>query len=385
VNVRDRPAQRARIAVDVGLGTVFAVTLAGAAVAIATTWGGEYWQFGCAVGALVCAIAALRRRHRAWAAVAGLAVAGVAILVARLADLPAEPGPAMALALSVLVGSAVRALPPRTASVVAAGGFAVVVGSGMAALPAPTVPAVAVLNLTGWLAALAVGLFLRLLVARRWAIAENVRRDERLDLARELHDVVAHHITGIVVQAQAAQLVARKHPDQLDGSLAGIEAAGSDALAAMRRVVGLLRDTADGAPATPPGPEQLSELVRRFVGHGPDVRLHLPGDPGAAVWPPEVTSTVYRVVQESLTNISRHARHARSVTVGISQGPDDAVTVEVTDDAAPSSARTLRRGYGLVGMRERVEALGGTLHAGPREAGGWSVRATMPVPAGDGQ
>ncbi|MEQ7127983.1 histidine kinase [Actinopolymorpha sp. B11F2] len=385
MNVRDRQAQRARIAADVGLGAVFAVALVGAAVAVATTWGGGYWQFGCAAGAVVCVTALLRRRHRTWAAVAGLAVAGVAILVARLAELPAEPGPAMALALSVLVGSAVRALPARVAGVVAAGGFAVVAGSGVAALPAPGVPAVTVLNLTAWLAALAVALLLRRIAARRRAIAENVRRDERLDLARELHDVVAHHITGIVVQAQAAQLVARKHPDRLDGSLAGIEAAGSDALAAMRRVVGLLRDTDDVAPAMSPGLEQLSDLVRRFGGHGPDVRLHLPDDDDddAAAWPPEVTSTVYRVVQESLTNISRHARHAHAVTVGISQDRD-AVTVEVTDDAAPASARrNLRRGYGLVGMRERVEALGGALHAGPQEAGGWSVRATMPIPAGE--
>ncbi|GAA4228916.1 signal transduction histidine kinase [Streptosporangium album] len=206
-----------------------------------------------------------------------------------------------------------------------------------------------------------------------------MRRDERLKLARELHDVVAHHITSIVLQAQAAQLVARKHPEKVEGSLAGIEATGSDALAATRRVVGLLRDADDAVPAMP-GPEQLSELVKRFHGHGPAVRLRLPAD--GSVWPPEVTSTVYRVVQESLTNISRHAPHARSVTVSVAQDRES-VTVEVVDDAPPVPARYHhhRGGYGLVGMRERLEALGGTLCAGPRRGAGWPVLATLPVPA----
>jgi signal transduction histidine kinase len=94
-----------------------------------------------------------------------------------------------------------------------------------------------------------------------------------------------------------------------------------------------------------------------------------------------VSSTVYRVVQESLTNISRHAPHARSVTVSVAR-ERDAVTVEVADDAPPVPARhTHRGGYGLVGMRERVEALGGLLSAGPRNGTGWSVLATLPVPA----
>ncbi|MEZ0073262.1 sensor histidine kinase [Planotetraspora sp. GP83] len=380
MNVPDRPPGRARVAADAALGAVFAAALAVWAAAIADSWGGGYWRFDCAAGAVVCLIALVRRRDRLRAAVAGLAVAAAAILVARFAQLPGEPGPAMALALSVLVGSAIRALPVLPAGAVAAGGFAVAAGSLAAHKTSPGVPAVIVLNGTGWLAAVAIGLGLRLLDARRRAIAEKVRRDERLELARELHDVVAHHITGIVVQAQAGRLVARKHPEKVEGSLAGIEAAGSDALAAMRRVVGLLRDADDAAPATP-GPEQLSELVRRFDGHGPAVRLRLPD--GESVWPPEVTSTVYRVVQESLTNIARHAPQARSVTVSVAQDRQ-AVTVEVVDDAPPVAARHHHRGgYGLAGMRERVEALGGTLCAGPRLEAGWSVVATLPVPAGE--
>ncbi|GII34127.1 sensor histidine kinase [Planotetraspora mira] len=374
MNVRERLAG---IAVDAGLGVVFAAVLAVTAVGIADSWGGGYWQFDCAAGAVVCVIALVRRRDRAWAAIAGLAVAAVAILATRFVHLPAEPGPAMTLALSVLVGSAIRWLPVPSAGAIASAGFAVVAGTWLAT-PPDSSGAVPRLNGAGWLAALAIGLFLRQLDNRRRAVAEKVRRDERLQLARELHDVVAHHITGIVVQAQAARLVTRKHPERFEGSLADIEAAGSDALAAMRRVVGLLRDTDDAAPATP-GPEQLSDLVKRFDGHGPEVRLRLPDD--ESVWPPEVTSTVYRVVQESLTNIVRHARHARSVTVSVTQDRQ-AVTVEVVDDAAPAPVRYHHRGgYGLVGMRERVEILGGTLCAGPRPGAGWSVLATLPVPA----
>jgi signal transduction histidine kinase len=362
-----------RRVVDAGLGVVFVAALAVTALAFASTWGGGYWVFGCAAGAVVCVLA-LTRRLGAWVAWLGLAVAVVAVLVARAADLPSEPGPAMVLALAVLVGSAVRTLPVPWAAAVAAGGLAVVAGSWLAGPAA--IPAVTTYNLVGWLAAVGTGLSLRLLDNRRRATAEQVRRAERLELARELHDVVAHHVTGIVLHAQAARIVRHKHPDQLDDSLTGIEAASSEALAAMRRVVGLLRDTDDAAPATP-GPEQLGELVARFT--GPAVRLRLPdGEPG---WPPEVTSTVYRVVQESLTNIARHATHARSVTVDVTQDRH-AVTVEVADDAPPVPARYHRRGgYGLVGMGERVEALGGTLRAGPRAGPGWVVRATLPLPA----
>jgi signal transduction histidine kinase len=380
VNVRDRLTGHARIAVDAGLGVVFAAVLAVTAAGIADSWGGGYWQFDCAAGAVVCVIALVRRRDRTWAAVTGLAVAAVAILATRFVHLPAEPGPAMALGLSVLVGSAIRALPVSSAGAIATAGLAVVAGTWLAGPPSSSGTATR-LNGTTWLAALAIGLCLRLLDTRRRAVIEKVRRDERLELARELHDVVAHHITGIVVQAQAARLVTRKHPGRLEGSLADIEAAGSDALAAMRRVVGLLRDADDvddAAPSTP-GPERLSDLVERFNGHGPEVRLRLPDS--ESVWPPEVTSTVYRVVQESLTNIVRHARHARSVTVSVAQDRQS-ITVEVVDDAPPVPARYHHRaGYGLVGMRERVEILGGTLRAGPRPGAGWAVHATLPVPA----
>ena len=243
----------------------------------------------------------------------------------------------------------------------------------------------AFLGLLAWGAALGAGVWLRFVDARHQLAVDAARRDERLELARELHDVVAHHVAGIVVQAQAARLVAARRPETLEPALASIESAGTDALGAMRRVVGLLRDPrADDAAGVTHGPEELADLVGRFAGHCPAVRLRLP-DEGQAAWPPEVATTVYRVVQEALTNIVLHAREAAEVTVIVENGPPG-VIVEVADDApaGPSAPSWFARGggYGLVGMRERVEALGGRLHAGAGPAGGWVVRAEVPVPAG---
>ena len=364
---------------NIGLGLLFAAVIG--FMANQYTQEGRDWLFGCCVGLVVCAIALLRARHRAGAAILGLAISGAAALVARVEHLPGEPGAAAILALLVLGGSAVRVLSPRMAVGIAAAGLAFMVGGLFTADPhSQSASAPFRLGLQAWFVALGIGLALRFIDYRRRLAIDAVRRDERLALARELHDVVAHHITGIVLQAQAARIVGRKRPEMLDGTLAGIEEAGTEALAAMRRVVGLLRDADDGA-TTSPEPEQLTELVRRFDGHGPTVQLRLPT--GDSSWPPEVTSTIYRVVQEALTNIARHATDARSATVDVAQN-HKGITIEITDDAPTSASRRSQHdGFGLIGMRERVEALGGTLRAGPQPGAGWSVFATLPVPAGD--
>ncbi|MEV4002205.1 histidine kinase [Actinomadura sp. NPDC049753] len=367
-----------------GLGVVFLAAITAQAVAIAQSWGSWYWVPGGVSAAAVCVPALLGLRRPLWPAAAGFALAGAAIAGVRAAgrDLPAEPSPAMTLGLAVLTGSALRILPPAPAAAVTAAGPAVIIAGQLAAGPPPAgLAAVTALDGLVWLAAVGVGLALRLLDARARGVAEQVRRAERLELARELHDVVAHHITGMVVQAQGAQVVARRNPEQVSGYLGEMEAAGTEALAAMRRVVGLLRDADDAAPASP-GPERLGALVERFRLQGPEVRLSMPDGNADAAWPPEVTTTVYRVAREALTNVLRHAPGARSVTVTVAQGPEG-VTVEVADDAPAAPARHPHRGgYGLIGMRERVESLGGSLRAGPRPGGGWSVRAALPVPAG---
>ncbi|MFI6904696.1 sensor histidine kinase [Nonomuraea sp. NPDC050394] len=352
-----------------GLGAGFAAAVAFQAYQVAASWGPGHGLFGAAVAVVVCVLALVRGLSPLWTAVAGLTVAALAVLATRLVPLPAEPSPATSLALAVLVGTAVRTLPVRVAGGVAAAGLAVVAG-GFLADPGSAVPQLSAL---AWLAAVLLGLAPRLLAARRHAAAERVRQAERLELARELHDVVAHHITSIVLQAQAAQLVTARHPDRTPGSLAGIESAGTAALAATRRVVGLLREAAPAGEDH----EQLGELIEGFGSR--DRRAYLRMDAEPSGWPPEVSGTVYRIVRESLTNVARHAPHARAVTVGISED-DRAVTVAVEDDAPRTSGRRHRRpGYGLIGMRERLEAVGGTLAAGPRPGSGWSVRAVIPT------
>lgn len=407
MNAPDRTSSWLRVAVNAGLGGIFLAVLALAAEQISQQ--GREWRFDVCVSALVCVIALLRNRNRTWAAFAGMAVSTAAVLLARVAHLPGEPGAAAILGLLVLCATAVRSVSVCQAASVVATGFALSALGWVTADPAAWAPRSPFeVCVQGWVLATGAGLGLRWRDYRRRAIAEMVRQDERLALARELHDVVAHHITGIVLQAQAARIVASRQSGpaaggKLDDTLAGIERAGTDALAAMRRVVGLLRDAEDGATTSPPtGPEPLADLVRRFGehGHGPIVSLKLPSgmcrsadaEPGAAVggdggrpdsgplsWPPEVATTIYRIVQEALTNIARHAANAHSAEVNVTQD-EDFVTVEITDDAPLAPVRHLHHGgYGLVGMRERVTALGGAMTAGPRPGAGWSVRAALPV------
>ncbi|WP_426512034.1 sensor histidine kinase [Dactylosporangium sp. McL0621] len=364
------------LALVVGGGALLAAT----ALALAASWGGLYWAPGLLAGAAVLAVALLRRRAPLVTAGIGLAVAVAAVVAARVAGLPVEPQPALALGLAVLAGNAVRRLEPRAAAGVAGGALLVLAAGPLLSAHHSSGGAtvVAVADVLAWVAGVGCGLWRRLEGHRRQELAEGVRREERLALARELHDVVAHHVTGIVVQAQAARVVARRHPERLEGSIAGIEEAGSEALAAMRRIVSLLRDAGDAAPASG-GPERLEALVRRFEdGEARAVHLEIP-DAGTA-WPPELTSTVYRVVQESLTNVARHAAQAATVRVRVAQSPAG-VTVSVTDDAPPPARAGLAPrpgGFGLIGMRERVEALGGELRAGPRAPHGWSVEARLP-------
>jgi signal transduction histidine kinase len=384
-----------------GLAAGFAVLLAADGFRVAAE--GGWWPVTLATGVVVCGLALVRDRNPAWTAAAGLAAWGLAATVTARWSLPAQPVLGPAAGLVVLGGAAVRALPAGRAAAIALAG-AGIVAAGRAADSPGAAEAQALIGVLAWTAVVATGLWLRNQDEQRHAAVAAVRREVRLDLARELHDVVAHHITGLVVQTQAARLIAaqrpeaagrdRAGPDAVGPALAGIETAGAAALAALRRVVGLLRDGGDGSSVRT-GPEELAELAARFAGHGPPVDLRLPTGPPDPAWPPELSSTVYRVVQEALTNAVRHAAGASLVTVTVRHDPRH-VTVDVTDDGpAAGTAPARPGGYGLIGMRERVEALGGTLHAGPAdttgyagadpvrtgpgEPGGWTVRATLPV------
>jgi signal transduction histidine kinase len=376
VKVTHRVVGLAETATNLALGCALAAVLAADTAVTAAKH--HNWAFELAVGAVVGAAALLRGRGRVQVAMAALAVCGLADVAADLYHLPSQPGVAAGLGLLVLGAAAVRGAATRTAMRIATAGVVVMV-AGRAAVRTEDIAPLAFLGVLAWGGALAVGAWLRFCDARRELAIDAARHGERLELARELHDVVAHHVAGIVVQAQAARLVAARRPADLDGMLAGIESAGNDALAAMRRVVSLLRDPGD-AVGLAPGTGQLSDLVGRFAGHGQAVRLRLP-DGDQPPWPPEVATTVYRIVQEALTNIVLHAGGAANVAVLVDAAPSG-VSVEVTDDAPagpPAPSWFGSGGHGLVGMRERVEALGGTLHAGPGDGGGWAVRATVPL------
>jgi signal transduction histidine kinase len=385
VNVSHRIAPRTEIISTLVLALVLAAALAADTAVTASRHAA--WPVELAVGAVVAVLVLLRVRNRVWAAAAGLMACAAADVVSDVARVPPQPGFAASLGLLVLGAASIRVAAAVPAVAIAAGGIAVLV-AGRVTLRGEYVVALSFLGVVAWSGALAIGMWMRALDVRRHEAIAAARRGERLDLARELHDVVARHVAGIVVQAQAARIVAGRHPDTLDAALASIESAGNDALAAMRRVVSVLRDPADTGGVTP-GPEQLSILVARFSGRGPDVRLRLPGS-GSPPWPPEVASTVYRIVQEALTNVTLHAPEAARVTVTVGEDRSG-VTVDVADDApipATSGQTTTGgrwpapgRGHGLIGMRERAEALGGTLSAGPGPAGGWVVAARLPLPA----
>ncbi|MGW9119865.1 sensor histidine kinase [Streptomyces sp. NPDC055663] len=204
---------------------------------------------------------------------------------------------------------------------------------------------------------------------------ETARRradEERLHIARELHDSLTHQISIIKVQAEVAVHVARRRGEQVSDALLAIQAAGREATRELRATLGALRD--DGT--TPPrGLDDIPELVERARSIGLDATLTIEGQRHDV--PAAVDRTVYRVVQESLTNIARHA-DAASASVRIDCRPD-ALGIRIDDDgrAAPDAAPT--PGVGLLGMRERVTALGGRLRAEPRGEGGFTVQAELPV------
>ncbi|MFJ5829377.1 sensor histidine kinase [Streptomyces sp. NPDC093089] len=204
---------------------------------------------------------------------------------------------------------------------------------------------------------------------------ETARRradEERLRIARELHDSLTHQISVVKVQAEVAVHVARKRGEEVPASLLAIQEAGREASRELRATLEALRDD-DTSP--PRGLDDVPELVRRARTFGLDATLTVEGAPldvSAAV-----DRTVYRIVQESLTNVARHA-DATTASVRIDCGPD-VLVIAVDDDGRAASGAAPMPGLGLLGMRERVTALGGRLRAAPRDGGGFAVRAELPV------
>jgi signal transduction histidine kinase len=228
----------------------------------------------------------------------------------------------------------------------------------------------------------------------RDALSQVAAAAERARIARELHDIVAHHVSVMVVQADGAAFALENSPDKTREALGAISGTGRQALAEMRRLLGMLRSPSAGPvePVDPelapvPGTSQLSALLEQTRTAGVPVTFRQEGTPAAG--PADGADlAVYRVVQESLTNVRRHGGPGVSAAVTI-RYTVDGVTVSVTDDgrgaaAQPAPANSTaadRTGHGLSGMRERVELYGGTVTAGPRSGGGYQVTATLPLTA----
>ncbi len=211
--------------------------------------------------------------------------------------------------------------------------------------------------------------------AESWRRAlDQVRSQERVGLARELHDTVAHHVSAIAVQAQAGRTLAEQRPEAALEALTVIEAEASRTLAEMRATVRVLREGEPAEFAPQPGVADLVSLARRNP--LPVVDVQLPADLDGL--PLQVDAAVYRLAQESLTNALRHARNASRVEIRVDRDAGG-LRLRVTDDGEIDSARPASHGFGLLGMTERVQLLRGTLHAGPAPEGGWAVDAELPT------
>lgn len=218
------------------------------------------------------------------------------------------------------------------------------------------------------------------LEAERTRDEEHRRRlsDERVRIARELHDVVGHNISLITVQAGAGEHVLYKDAAQAKDAFANIRHASHETMQELRSMVGVLRDTASGAPQTAPtqGLDALGSLIKAVTDAGQEVDLSIRGSPH--VLPGVVDLSAYRILQEALTNAVRHAPHSH-VHVEVAYTADG-VSLEVSNgrgDEPPP--REPGGGLGLVGMRERVQAIGGKLEAGPSTDGGFTVKAVLPA------
>ena len=197
----------------------------------------------------------------------------------------------------------------------------------------------------------------------------------RTEVARELHDVVAHSLSVIVVQAEGAKALATKKPEAAIEALNVIARTGRSSIGEMRRIVSLLRGESDASFGPSPSLPQIPEMVAKA---GPRITLEMPEELPPV--PESLGLTAFRVVQESVTNFLKHAGPTARATATITCEPE-AIDIRVTDDGVGVQASTESRGAGVRGMRERVAAMGGTFKAGPRTGGGYEVRARLPLPS----
>jgi signal transduction histidine kinase len=219
--------------------------------------------------------------------------------------------------------------------------------------------------------------------ADRLAEAERAVAKERSRIAREMHDVVAHGMSVVAVQAAAGREIVHVDPSKAAEVFARIETVGRESLGELRRMLGVLRDGDEAAHASlapQPGVAQIADAVAQSTAAGVPTELVIDGDQRALG--PGIELAAFRIVQEALTNVRKHAGNAACAKVKVIYG-DDSLIVEVIDDGrgAATALSGVGTGHGLIGMRERVEIYGGEFSAGPRPGGGYSVRVSLPAQA----
>ena len=330
--------------------------------------------FLAVAGPLMASTVAIRRRYPAAAGIA-------AALLANVVAIGWKPPNSVSYGIAWLCS--IYALTVWTSTLE----FAI----GAAAVALPTFAAVAIRGapkggISFTVVALAVMLVVRRVVGdreRRAQIAERERDliareavvEERARIARELHDVIAHHVSMIVLQAGAERRVLDGANASTRDVLETVEQTGRSALTEMRRLLGMLRGD-ETEPLTPqPGLVDVPVLVEQLREAGLPVELEVEGD--RRELPVGIELSAYRIVQEALTNALKHARDART-SVRVSYGPDS-LELEIVDDGAPAAQPVERGGHGLVGMRERVALYGGSIEAGSRPTGGFAVRVLLPT------
>ncbi|GIG61031.1 two-component sensor histidine kinase [Longispora fulva] len=216
----------------------------------------------------------------------------------------------------------------------------------------------------------------RIAETTRQALADQAVADERRRIARELHDVVAHHVSVMGILATGARRSMATNPAAADAALSTIEETGRTTLRELRRLLNIMRTDDDGADLAPqPSLAGVESLIEQLREAGLPVRLEVLGEPYDL--DPGVALTIYRIVQEALTNTLKHAGPA-TAEVRLTFG-DEAVEVEATDDGRGPSVRPNVAGHGLVGVRERVALYGGQLRLGPRPGGGFRIAASIPM------
>ena len=221
----------------------------------------------------------------------------------------------------------------------------------------------------------AVGAALRYRTSAKVREVDQIKMGEREQLARELHDTVAHHVSAIIIQAQGGSAIASRNPVAAANVLAAIEEEATKTLAEMRTMVGALRQ-GEAADLSPQRSVADITALARGTGESPPVEVRLTGDLDDLR--PSLGAALYRLAQEAITNAIRHARHATRIDVSVA-ADEACVRLVVHDDGDPSPyGAGVATGYGIVGMAERVKLLGGTFEAGPGADRGWTITAVLP-------